>query len=440
MISITTVEQLQAIADNMTADYVLDADIDLEGVDWLPLGTTKTQSSSSQTKFTGTLDGNGHCIKNLTITRSTTNTYNFVGLFGQLGACTIQNLVIKNANINVSGYNPCVGILAGHIYGTQAIVSNVSVQGDITVTHSYAYNEYAYRGVAGMVGSIYDGYSEFTDCISTVNINISGCSRTCYTSGFIGYGYRCNLTRCFAFGNITVTNTEDTSLKVSGMQALCHSTTHNYCACAVNIIGATAETVSECCKYLTSTSSFTNNESRRYWQEMTIEWESYASDSDIALAEPDFVDLIGAENLEKYNVDGLSFAEGKYIKLSIDTTGGYDITIGGVTYYGVKSVVYNGVNIPTLLVDGVTYEFGGVSTPTLISFTIAGTTYQAEEGMTWGEWVASSYNTGRYVGFGGYIRDNKGYIDNGQECVIGQAPIVEGYAYGKGNFSPGGSN
>ena len=33
----------------------------------------------------------------------------------------------------------------------------------------------------------------------------------------------------------------------------------------------------------------------------------------------------------------------------------------------------------------------------LISFTIAGTQYKAEAGMTWGEWVASEYNTGGWV-------------------------------------------
>ena len=31
---------------------------------------------------------------------------------------------------------------------------------------------------------------------------------------------------------------------------------------------------------------------------------------------------------------------------------------------------------------------------TLISFTIDGTSYQAEQGMTWAQWVDSSYNTG----------------------------------------------
>jgi hypothetical protein len=33
----------------------------------------------------------------------------------------------------------------------------------------------------------------------------------------------------------------------------------------------------------------------------------------------------------------------------------------------------------------------------LISFTINGTSYQAEEGMTWDEWVESEYNTSNFV-------------------------------------------
>ena len=43
--------------------------------------------------------------------------------------------------------------------------------------------------------------------------------------------------------------------------------------------------------------------------------------------------------------------------------------------------------------------------PALISFTIDGTSYQAEESMTWAEWVASSYNTGGFVidSYGKYI-------------------------------------
>ena len=42
-------------------------------------------------------------------------------------------------------------------------------------------------------------------------------------------------------------------------------------------------------------------------------------------------------------------------------------------------------------------------TVTLIDFTIAGTSYQAEEGMTWAKWCESDYNTGGYYINGEYI-------------------------------------
>lgn len=43
----------------------------------------------------------------------------------------------------------------------------------------------------------------------------------------------------------------------------------------------------------------------------------------------------------------------------------------------------------------------------IISFTIAGNTYQAEEGMTWAEWVESGYNTS-YMNLGTSIRNQNG--------------------------------
>lgn len=46
----------------------------------------------------------------------------------------------------------------------------------------------------------------------------------------------------------------------------------------------------------------------------------------------------------------------------------------------------------------VALRWGTYSPVTLINFTIAGTSYQAESGMTWAQWTASSYNTrGYYV-------------------------------------------
>lgn len=46
--------------------------------------------------------------------------------------------------------------------------------------------------------------------------------------------------------------------------------------------------------------------------------------------------------------------------------------------------------VKTALIPGYDVVDAG---PKLISFTINGGTYQAEEGMTWEKWIASTYNT-----------------------------------------------
>ena len=43
---------------------------------------------------------------------------------------------------------------------------------------------------------------------------------------------------------------------------------------------------------------------------------------------------------------------------------------------------------------------GGAIIPNLISFTIDGTEYQAEEGMTWQDWIDSEYNVDGYYKMG----------------------------------------
>ncbi|MBQ3348420.1 hypothetical protein IJG90_02800 [Candidatus Saccharibacteria bacterium] len=51
-----------------------------------------------------------------------------------------------------------------------------------------------------------------------------------------------------------------------------------------------------------------------------------------------------------------------------------------------------------------TFAATGKTPPiTLISFTIDDTTYQAEDGMTWGEWANSDYNSATVVISGDYI-------------------------------------
>ena len=53
-------DQLKAIVDNLNGTYILDADLNLAGITWIPIGT-------EDAPFTGYFYGNGHQISNLTI-------------------------------------------------------------------------------------------------------------------------------------------------------------------------------------------------------------------------------------------------------------------------------------------------------------------------------------------------------------------------------------
>ena len=79
--------------------------------------------------------------------------------------------------------------------------------------------------------------------------------------------------------------------------------------------------------------------------------------------------------------DGTNTSE----KVSIDDCNIADISTGGNTSGGNQGGSESG--------SGSESE-GSTTTPALISFTIDGTSYQAEEGMTWEQWVNSDYNTG----------------------------------------------
>lgn len=73
-----------------------------------------------------------------------------------------------------------------------------------------------------------------------------------------------------------------------------------------------------------------------------------------------------------------------------------------ITITSKLSEVTNGDTLLAWLQSNATKQ--GASTPTLISFSIDGTSYQAEEGMTWEQWVASSYNTGGFYVTAGNTR------------------------------------
>ncbi|MGC8955298.1 MAG: hypothetical protein ACP5JS_04270 [Fervidobacterium sp.] len=122
--------------------FKLNADIDLSGQNWIPIGTYSTDLSKSA--FQGVFDGNGHKISNLTY--NDTNGTN-VGLFGYLYNATVTNLILENANISAKQR---AGVLSG-------AAKNVFIN-KVKVINSNVYVSYSGSGYAGgLIGDVSEG-------------------------------------------------------------------------------------------------------------------------------------------------------------------------------------------------------------------------------------------------------------------------------------------
>lgn len=202
---IKTAQDLQNIANNLSGKYILMNDIDLSGIDWTPIGYSAVDDESNLAyySFTGTLDGNGFVIKNLTV--DTTGKHisadagygygeriNNAGLFGIIDGATIKNLGFVNASVKGDYFS---GVIAGEVqfYNgrtsssiTNCYVENSSVgggseiyvgglvgavDGDINISNSYFAGDitYAKNSTGGLVGchqsynlEISNSYTSFT--------------------------------------------------------------------------------------------------------------------------------------------------------------------------------------------------------------------------------------------------------------------------------------
>ena len=104
----------------------LTEDIDLSGEEWSPIGIGQGVYWRSLS-YSGTFDGKGHTIKNLSIDNSSAN---FVGLFGYVLGGTIRNLTVSGS---VKGSGHTGGIAGGADGGTFENCANLCVvQSDST--------------------------------------------------------------------------------------------------------------------------------------------------------------------------------------------------------------------------------------------------------------------------------------------------------------------
>ena len=196
-ISITTVDELLQFAkavdngeydDKTDAVVSLDADLDLTGVAWTPIGSVFAADGTLLHYFSGKFYGNGHTISNLDFSKN----------YGK-------------AEYPVFGFFSVA-------YGAE--ISSLTIQGELDVSNS----GYVFFGtVAGVAEN-----SKISDCVSDVsftdtNTYVNGTAALC------GYAINSTIEHCQNKGNFSIT-TDTTSLQMGGIVGLAENSTVQYCA------------------------------------------------------------------------------------------------------------------------------------------------------------------------------------------------------------------
>ncbi|MDR0863490.1 MAG: zinc-dependent metalloprotease [Candidatus Symbiothrix sp.] len=154
---------LEKIKDDLSSYYILTDDIDLAGSDWTPIAGI----------FTGTLWGEGHAIKNISINTSVAK----VGLFADLGnGAFIEGVNIVGGNITSSAAGAQVGAIAGYISNANVIITKCSNTATITATGATAQ-------VGGLVGSIKGAFATISSSFNKGNVTGGQ-----YVGGIVGRG------------------------------------------------------------------------------------------------------------------------------------------------------------------------------------------------------------------------------------------------------------
>ena len=196
--SITTVDELLQFAkavdngeydDKTDAVVSLDADLDLTGVAWTPIGSVFAADGTLQHYFSGKFYGNGHTISNLDFSENYGKTaYPSFGFFSEVYGAEISGLTIQG-KLNVSNSDPV-------FFGT----------------------------VAGVVAAD----SKISDCVSDVSFTdtdkyINGTVAMC------GYAINSTIEYCQNKGNFSITK-DVTSFQMGGIVGLAQNSTVQFCA------------------------------------------------------------------------------------------------------------------------------------------------------------------------------------------------------------------
>ena len=196
--SITTVDELLQFAkavdngeydDKTDAVVSLDADLDLKGVAWKPIGSVFDGDGNLLHFFSGKFYGNGHTISNLDFSEN----------YGK-------------AEYPVFGFFSVA-------YGAE--ISGLTIQGKLDVSNL---GDVIFGTVAGVAEN-----SKISDCVSDVSFTTDTDKYINGTAALCGYAINSTIEHCQNKGNFSVT-TDTTSLQMGGIVGVAYNSTVQYCA------------------------------------------------------------------------------------------------------------------------------------------------------------------------------------------------------------------
>lgn len=178
---------------NRGAYAVLTADIDLNNEPWTPIGPDRDSA------YTGTFDGQGHTVKNLSVTVNVQP--GRAGLFGCVKDGTIRKLTVAGSVSCTANQGWCGGI-AG--YAMDETIENCASLCTVSCTGIDA-------RVGGIVGYIPSSSSMtiIRDCYNIGNITGGRDNGGSYTGGICGFYLSGQIFNCYNVGEITGGNDID---------------------------------------------------------------------------------------------------------------------------------------------------------------------------------------------------------------------------------------
>ncbi|WP_455673629.1 fimbrillin family protein, partial [Phocaeicola sp.] len=171
-VTINTAAELAWLAQqsNNSTGYTfeLNADIDLNNQEWIPIGR-------SGGAFMGTFDGQGHTVSNMLCTTS-----QYAGLFGRINGATVQNVTVSgNVSYDAKPTYP------GNQGGITGYALNSTITGCTNKCTVTAMGEYTQSYAGGIAGYVFSD-SEGNTSRLTGNTNLGNVSNEGYWKSCVG--------------------------------------------------------------------------------------------------------------------------------------------------------------------------------------------------------------------------------------------------------------